>query len=73
MPDISIEDRLLALRLGLGSLERAEPCHGYANLCLCAACVDRESRMEHLAETCSFTVACNRSAFDSAEFMGQAA
>jgi hypothetical protein len=38
--------RELGFRLGLGDLQRAPICHGYANACVCADCRAREETPE---------------------------
>lgn len=34
--------RLLGIRLGLGDLNRPQPCMGYANACVCDDCRERQ-------------------------------
>lgn len=40
---LSWSDRELGFRLGLGDLESRPICHGYANACGCAHCLEREN------------------------------
>jgi hypothetical protein len=43
---LSWSARELGFRLGLGDLQDSEICHGYANCCECAECVEREDAPE---------------------------
>jgi hypothetical protein len=38
----TLADVHLAHRLDIGPLVRPQPCHGYANGCICPECADRE-------------------------------
>lgn len=40
-PSITVADRMLAMRLGLGDLIVPSPCMKYQNACVCAECVTR--------------------------------
>jgi hypothetical protein len=48
----SAADRQLAWRLGLGDIAHQldQPCHGYANACVCPNCLDRVTSEQKLAE-----------------------
>lgn len=53
MIDLSLDARLLGLKLGLGDLNRPEPCHGYQHGCDCSVCLEREKHPEPAAAPAS--------------------
>lgn len=42
MQQITRDDRILGLALGIGDIIQPAPCMGYANACVCTDCTERQ-------------------------------
>lgn len=49
--NLSWDDRLLGMRLGLGDLGLRVRCMGYANACVCPECVARSEQRDERPES----------------------